>query len=66
MHPLKMAIYKKGFTIREFSEKSGINRTTFYKIFCGQTRDVRPDTIYKISECLNEPYEKIVSMVVGL
>ena len=62
MHPLEDLIYKKGFTIRKCAKTAGIDRTTLHKLFNGTTKKLRPDTIYIISEKLNEPYEKVVAI----
>lgn len=53
-------IYKKGYTVSTFSEKSGINRTTLYYLFNGRTKKLRGDTCYKIADVLKIPYEEAV------
>lgn len=48
----------KGITITELSRKSGISRTTLYKL---ESQNVNPslETIQKVSSGLNERPEKI-------
>lgn len=58
-HPLKTEIYKKGYTIKSFADVIGINRLTLNCIFKHRNKSVRGDTIYRISEGLNIPYESV-------
>lgn len=66
LHPLKRAIYKRGYSIREFAIKAGIDKVTLYKIFRHETKNVTPKTLYKIADKLGEPYEVVVGLVEDL
>lgn len=53
----------KGLTITELSRRSGISRTTIYKLEA-QITNPNLDTIQKISSGLNEKPEKIFNLSV--
>ena len=59
-HPLKTEIYKKGYTIKSFSDLCGLNRNTFNQIFKGSKP--RGDTVYIISNQLGLSYERIIKL----
>lgn len=58
-HPLKDEIYKKGYSLFQFSLECDIATKTLYNIFNGKTKKVRKATIELMSSVLGIPQSEV-------
>jgi len=63
MHPLKEAIFSKGLSVYEFSQKTGLTASCLYKIFKGGSTHLQASTYWCISQVLEIPIRDICKMV---
>ena len=59
---LAREIFKRGYTIRGFCLKAGLDRNTIYKWFYGKTKKLTATTYYKIATALNLSLEETIEL----
>lgn len=57
---LRINRIRKGYTIKELSEKSGISSTTIAWVEVGRTSDMRLDSIIRLAEVLDVSLEELI------
>lgn len=57
---LKINRIKRGYTIKELSEKSGVSASTIAFAEVGRTNDMRLDSIIQLAETLNVSLEELI------
>lgn len=58
-HPLKTEIYKRGFTLSQFSKVSGVSLKCLNSIFTREFKTTRGDTIYCLAKGLGMEYDEV-------
>ena len=57
---LRVNRIRKGYTVKELSEKSGVSASTITWVEVGRTSDMRLDSIIRLAEALDVSLEELI------
>lgn len=57
---LRVNRIRKGYTVKELSEKSGVSASTITWVEVGRTSDMRLDSIIRLAEALEVSLEELI------